>query len=100
MVRATGFKGAVSDRLRLRGQGTACIAGVDGADGFYQQNRGFIVCAGAVFDAAGDNKQLSLFHLDVAVAGLDRQVPREDEEEFVGVVVPDELAFTLTMRMS
>ena len=48
--------------------------------------------------AARDDEQLAGLEHDVAVAQLDRQPAREDQEEVVGLVVlvPDELARSLT----
>ena len=51
----------------------------------------------AVLRPAGDNEQLTRPEHDVAVAELDRQLARQDEEQFVGVLmaVPDEFALNL-----
>src|SRR4030095_4960300 len=83
--------------LRLCRQGTACVAGVDGAGGLDEQDRSFLLCSRAVLDAARDDEQLALVEFDVAVTKLDREVSLGDEEEVVVVAlfVPDELGLDL-----
>jgi hypothetical protein len=86
-----------SDRLCFGRERPPSIAGVDGSGGFDQQDRRVFLGARAVLDATRNDEQFPLVEFDVAIGKLDRQVPFEDEEEVIGVVVlvPDELAFDL-----
>ena len=75
----------------------AGVAGVRRALRLDEQDVGLLVGPRAMLDAAGTTKARP-GQLDVAVAQLDRQTPSQHQEEVVGVVVlvPDELALTLT----
>src|SRR5215207_920505 len=76
----------------LSRQRTAGGSGVGRAGGFDEKDLRLLVGQRAVLDAAGDDEEVALVKLDVAVAQVDRQGPVEHEEEIVGLVVlvPDE----------
>jgi hypothetical protein len=81
------------------GELAACVASIDGVQWLDQQDVGFLVRLGAMFDAAGYDAQLALLKLDVAIAELNRRPSAEDEEEVIGfvVLVPDGLAETIAL---
>ena len=75
----------------------AGVAGVRRPERLDEQDVRLLVRLRAVLDAARHDEQLARAELDVTIAELNRQSPREDEEEVVGVGmgVPDELALHL-----
>ena len=68
------------------------VAGVAGLGGFEEEDLGFGVGQGAVFDAAGDDAAFAGLKDDAAVAEFDGHLAAPDEEHFIFmfVVVPGE----------
>src|SRR3972149_1071967 len=70
------------------------ISRIAGVCRFEQDYFHFMICYGAMLDAAGDYHKFTFIELDRVTAELDAEAPAPREEELVSVVmvVPDEFA--------
>src|SRR5688572_28495279 len=88
---------ASTERNHAPGSGGACVARIGSSAGLDQQHMSLAVSDGAVLQSLRNDEQLAWTEVNGAFRQLDGELPRQDEEEVVGVVVlmPDELALRL-----
>jgi hypothetical protein len=72
-----------------------CITGVAYTARFDKEDVALGLCTGTVFDTLRHDEKFAFPESDVVIAEFDDESPRDDQKEFVGVImlVPNEFAF-------